>query len=63
MPRTIRKEILKSLTVDFENGIFKLNGEDMGDITELNLSFSSRGDWRLLVERSECYTNSPHEED
>lgn len=49
---------LKSLYLDFEKGVFKLNDEDMDAVFELHLDFEE-GKWFLTLTKDEVYEN-PH---
>ena len=49
-----RKE-LKSIEIDIEKKVFKLNGKDMIGISRLDLDFDN-GKWTLLVTKDEIYT-------
>lgn len=49
---------LKSLIINVEDNIFKLNGEDIGDTTtELHLDYEN-GEWSLQVTRDHTYTSN-----
>lgn len=51
----VERKVLKSLEINLEKGIFKLNGEDMERIYRLAVDFDN-GRWSLLVEKEEIYT-------
>lgn len=51
----VERKVLKSLEINLEKGIFKLNGEDMEGIHRLDIDFDN-GRWSLLVTKDEIYT-------
>lgn len=51
----VERKVLKSLEINLEKGIFKLNGEDMEGIYRLDIDFDN-GRWSLLVAKEEIYT-------
>lgn len=51
-------EELKSIIIDLENGIYKLNGKDIGStVSELHLDFE-KGQWMLTATVKTSYTVS-----
>ena len=51
-------EEFKSIIIDLENGIYKLNGEDIGStVSELHLDFE-KGQWTLTATVKASYTAS-----
>lgn len=57
----VERKKFKSLEIDVEKGIYKLNGENMEMISEINLDFDN-GKWTLLVTREEIYEQATPEE-
>lgn len=51
-----RKE-LKSLEINIQEGIYRLNGEDMKGISRLDVEFNN-GMWALLVTKDEIYAQA-----
>lgn len=55
-----QKEILKSIHIDVDNGIFEVNGEDISaDTSYLNLIFEA-GVWSLVITRDTVYASAPN---
>lgn len=50
----IEKKELKSVEIDIQKRIFKLNGEDMKGISRLDIEFFN-GKWTLIVTKDEFY--------
>lgn len=54
-------EEFKSIAIDLENGIYKLNGKDIGStVSELHLDFE-KGQWTLTTTVKAGYTASGRE--
>ena len=54
--RKTKSKKLKTLLIDIENGIYQLNGEDIGEtVHDLNLVFEN-GEWSLEIEETKTYT-------
>ena len=52
---------LKSLIIDVENNIYKLNGENIGGyVSELELVFA-KGKWSLQITKDEFYESAATE--
>lgn len=45
----------KSIHIDLDEGIYEINGDPAGTITELNLEWDSENGWALTVSRDETY--------
>lgn len=45
----INKGNLKTVILDFENKVFKINGQDIGNAEGLNLTFAN-GKWNAAIE-------------
>lgn len=45
----------KSIHIDLDKGIYEINGEPAGMITELKLEWDSENGWALIVSRDETY--------
>lgn len=45
----------KSIHIDIEKGIYEINGESAGLITELKLEWDSENGWALIVSKDETY--------
>ena len=51
----MRKEELKHLMIDTDNGICRINGQDLGDcISELHIEFKD-GKWTLQVTQDKVF--------
>ena len=51
----MKKEVLQSLVIDVERGVYQLNGVNIGDNTsELHLDFEN-GEWSLRVTQDQTY--------
>ncbi len=50
----MERKLFKSLHIDVKKGEFFLNGEDMKEVSHLELEFNN-GEWSLLVTRDELY--------
>lgn len=51
----MKKEVLQSLVIDVERGVYQLNGVNIGDNTsELHLDFEN-GEWSLQVTQDQTY--------
>lgn len=52
-----RNEIkkFKSIHIDTEKGIYEINGEEAGFVTELKLEWDSENGWALTIEKEETY--------
>lgn len=50
----VEKKELKSVEIDIEKRIFKLNGEDMKGISRLDIEYFN-GKWVLMVTKDEIY--------
>lgn len=49
----VKRKTFKSIEIDTEKGVYKLNGEPMGEMVEkVNLEFNN-GKWLLLITYSE----------
>lgn len=45
----------KSIHIDTEKGIYEINGEPAGFITELKLEWDSENGWALVISKDETY--------
>lgn len=51
----LKTEMLQSLVIDVERGVYQLNGVNIGDNTsELHLDFEN-GEWSLQVTQDQTY--------
>lgn len=51
----MKNEILRSLVIDVQNGVYQLNGEDIGSNTsEIHLDYEN-GKWSLQVTQDRTY--------
>ena len=51
----MKKEVLQSLVIDVERGVYQLNGVNIDDNTsELHLDFEN-GEWSLQVTQDQTY--------
>lgn len=53
-------EKFKSIEIDLEKGVYKLNGKDMTQVSDLRLSFSN-GEWSLSIEKDMLSEPAPKE--
>lgn len=51
----LERRAFKSIQIDLEKKIYKLNGEAMKGISQINLEFYN-GEWVLLVTKDVIYT-------
>lgn len=55
-----QKEILKSIHIDVDKGIYEVNGEDISaDTSYLNLTFEA-GVWSLMITRDTVCASDPN---
>lgn len=54
---TVERKELKSLEIDIEKKIFKLNGEDMTGVSRIDLDFDN-GKWTLFVTKDVMYSQA-----
>lgn len=50
----------KSIEIDLEKGVHKLNGKDMTEVSDLRLSFSN-GEWSLMLTKDMFFETAPKE--
>ncbi len=50
----VEKHVFKTIEINLEKNIYKLNGEDMKGISRISLEFFN-GEWVLLVTKDEIY--------
>lgn len=48
---------LKSLEINIEKGVFKLNGEDMKGVSRLDIDYDN-GNWTLFVTKDIVYSQT-----
>ncbi len=51
-------EKFKSIEIDLEKGVYKLNGKEMTEVSDLRLSFS-KGEWSLMVTKDMFFETAP----
>ncbi len=51
----VERKKLKSIEINIEKNVFKLNGEDMKGVSRLDIDYDN-GNWTLLVTKDEIYT-------
>ena len=51
-------EKFKSIEIDLEKGIYKLNGKEMTEVSNLQLSFSN-GEWSLMITKDMLFETAP----
>lgn len=51
-------EKFKSLEIDLEKGVYKLNGKDMTQVSDLRLSFIN-GEWSLMITKDMLFETAP----
>lgn len=50
----VERKQLKSLEIDLEKNIYKLNGENMAFVSRIDISYNN-GEWTLFLTRDELY--------
>jgi len=58
----MESKLFESLHIDVKKGEFLLNGEDMKEVSHLELEFNN-GEWSLLVTRDEFYKQAEQTEE
>lgn len=53
----VERKKLKSLEIDLEKNIYKLNGEDMEFVSRIDISYNN-GEWTLFLTRDEIYAQT-----
>lgn len=53
-------EKFKSIEIDLEKGVYKLNGKEMTEVSDLRLSFS-KGEWSLMITKDMLFETVPKE--
>ncbi|EPD66034.1 hypothetical protein HMPREF1216_00449 [Coprococcus sp. HPP0048] len=53
----IERKKLKSLEIDLEKNIYKLNGEDMRFVSRIDISYNN-GEWTLFLTKDEVYSRT-----
>lgn len=49
------QKIFNSIHIDIKKGIYEINGEPAGFITELKLEWDSKDGWALTISKDETY--------